>query len=609
MLSLLVKYAQDHGLASEPGFAGKNVRWGICCDKQGRFTELVEFGDIEDSRNRGRKFTFCPDLSQPELIAGGETRCHFLAETAGVICLQAKGEVDERTLRKHAYFLKMLEDASTALPALVPYWELLRTPHELDAARMAMDARKVKPNDSVTLVCEGDCALERKDWHPWWREFRGRIKAPAPRGPALELIQMRCLVSGEMKPPVGTHPAIRGLSDVGGQPNTLLVSFDKDAFGSYGLEQSANAALGADAAAAYRTALNDLIEKTGKRIGSSKVVHWFKDAVEPADDPFAILVDPPHVQEATAQKSAAELLSSISSARRANLGDNRYYALTLSGSGGRVMVRDWMDGSFAELAANVDLWFKDLSIVRLDGGGLAFDRGIKALATSCLRGRRPGADSKDFDLSVRRIADRLLRPALKSGPIPDIVAAQAIARIRAEAGVENRRGGQSITAHSSTRMAVLKAFVVRKLRAKGDDKMADQIGPSLGAATAPAYHCGRLMAVLAALQKRALGDVGAGVVQRYYAAASTSPSLVFGRLIRTSQFHLGKLEPGLAWWYEGLIAEVVETIGVAMPSVLDLESQSLFALGYYHQLADLRRKKKGFEEVEVEEENSDGQAS
>jgi CRISPR-associated protein Csd1 len=385
------------------------------------------------------------------------------------------------------------------------------------------------------------------------------------------------------------------------------VSFDKDAFGSYGLEQSANAALGADAASAYRAALNDLIEKTGKRIGSSKVVHWFKESVEPADDPFAILTDPPHVQEATAQKKAAELLASIRSGARANLGDNRYYALTLSGSGGRVMVRDWTDGSFAELAANVERWFNDLSIVRLDGDGLAFDRGIGALAASCLRARKPGSDSKDFDLSVRRIADRLLRPALKSGPIPDIVAAHAIARIRAEAGVENKKGGQSITAHSSTRMAVLKAFVVRKLRAKGDDKMADQIGPSLGAATAPAYHCGRLMAVLAALQKRALGDVGAGVVQRYYAAASTTPSLVLGRLIKTSQFHLGKLEPGLAAWYEGRIAEVAEKIGVAMPPVLDLDGQSLFALGYYHQLADLRRKKKGFEEVE--EENGDEQAN
>jgi CRISPR-associated protein Csd1 len=114
VLSLLAKYAVDHGLASEPGFAAKTVRWGICCDRLGRFTELFEFGDAEDKRNRGRKFATCPDLSQPELIAGGETRCHFLAETAGVIGLYAKGEVDDKTQRKHAYFLKMLKEASSA---------------------------------------------------------------------------------------------------------------------------------------------------------------------------------------------------------------------------------------------------------------------------------------------------------------------------------------------------------------------------------------------------------------------------------------------------------------------------------------------------------------
>jgi CRISPR-associated protein Csd1 len=189
------------------------------------------------------------------------------------------------------------------------------------------------------------------------------------------------------------------------------------------------------------------------------------------------------------------------------------------------------------------------------------------------------------------------------------VAAQAIARIRAEAGAEQKNDGKNTTAHSAARMAVLKAFVVRKFRAKGDNAMADQIKPLLEVdAGAPAYHCGRLMAVLAALQRRALGDVGAGVVQRYYAAASTTPSLVFGRLIRTSQFHLGKLEPGLAAWYEGRIAEVAEKIGAAMPPALDLDCQSLFALGYYHQLADLRRKKKGFEDV-VEEENGDEQTS
>lgn len=609
MLSLLVKYAQDHGLASEPGFTRKTVRWGICCDKQGHFTELVEFGDLEDRHNRGRTFPFCPDLGQPELIAGGETRCHFLVETAGVVALLAGGEADEKTQRKHAYFLKMLAEASAALSALGPYWQMLKSPRELEAARTAMVARKVKPNDSATLVCEGVCALELKDWHPWWREFRSRIKAPESQSPAREFNRMRCLVSGEMRQPVMTHPGIKGLSK---GPNLLLVSFDKVAFNSYGLEKSANAAVSADSAAAYRAALNDLVENAATRLGSSKVVHWFKEAVEVADDPFAILTDPPRVQEATAQKRVAELLFSIRTGKRANLGGNRYYALTLSGAAGRVMVRDWMDGSFVELAANIEQWFGDLSVVGLDGERLAFDQGIKALAESCVRKPRPGADRKEFDLSVRRISDRLLRPALNSRPIPDFVAAQAIARIRAEASVENKVDGKSITAHPSTRLAVLKAYLVRKFRSKGDNTMADQIGPSLNAdVTAPAYHWGRMMAVLAALQKKALGDVGASVVQRYYAAASTTPWLVFGRLIRTSQFHLGKLEPGLAAWYESRIAEVAEKIGVDMRSVLDLDGQSLFALGYYHQLADLRRKKKGFEELEeanAAEENVDEQA-
>ena len=602
MLSLLVKYAEGHGLAAEPGFAAKTIRWGICCDRLGRFTGLIELGDLEDRRNRGRKFTASPDFSQPELIARGETRCHFLAETAGVVSLYARGDVDEKTKKKHAYFLKMLEEASSALPVMIPYVELLGASRELEAMRSAMSARKVKPNDSVTLVCEGDYVLERREWHDWWRAFRARGKGLSDGEAAPDPNQMRCLVSGKMRTPAGTHPAIRGLSDVGGQPNTLLVSFDKEAFASYGLAQSANAAVGEVAAAAYRASLNDLIDRAGSRIGSSKVVHWFKEAVKLEDDPLSFLTDPPNVMEATALRRAAELLESARSGQRAHLAENRYYALTLSGSGGRVMVRDWMDGSFEELAENVADWFRDLAIVRLDGEGPAPDRGIRALAASCLRARRPTADSKDFDLSVRRIADRLWRPALKGGAIPDLVAAQAIARIRAEAVVENKKNGKSVTAHSPARMALLKAFAVRKFRAQGDQAMAEQIKPSLEVGTtAPAYHCGRLMAILAALQKKALGDVGAGVVQRYYAAASTTPSLVLGRLIRTSQFHLGKLEPGLANWYEGRIAEVMEKIGAEKPPVLDLDGQTLFALGYYHQLADLRRKKKGFENVEEED--------
>jgi len=107
----------------------------------------------------------------------------------------------------------------------------------------------------------------------------------------------------------------------------------------------------------------------------------------------------------------------------------------------------------------------------------------------------------------------------------------------------------------------------------------------------PAYHCGRLMAVLAAIQRAALGDVGAGVVQRYYAAASSTPALVLGRLTRQAQFHLNKINPKLTWWYESKLSAIWGSIGSEIPRTLDLEQQSLFALGYYQQLADLRTKR------------------
>jgi CRISPR-associated protein Csd1 len=104
----------------------------------------------------------------------------------------------------------------------------------------------------------------------------------------------------------------------------------------------------------------------------------------------------------------------------------------------------------------------------------------------------------------------------------------------------------------------------------------------------PAYHCGRLLAVLASLQRKALPNVEAGVIQRFYAAASATPALVLGRIVRTAQFHLDKVRsdsPGLAEWYESKIASILSAIGDTVPVTLSLEEQSLFALGYYQQMA------------------------
>ena len=124
---------------------------------------------------------------------------------------------------------------------------------------------------------------------------------------------------------------------------------------------------------------------------------------------------------------------------------------------------------------------------------------------------------------------------------------------------------------------------------------------------AAAYHCGRLLAVFANLQRAALGDVGAGVVQRYYVATSLTPGLVLGRLTSNARNHLGKLEGGLAFWYETKIADVMGRLGDGVPRILDLEGQGLFALGYYQQIAALRAGGKNANDTAATDTNIQGE--
>lgn len=101
----------------------------------------------------------------------------------------------------------------------------------------------------------------------------------------------------------------------------------------------------------------------------------------------------------------------------------------------------------------------------------------------------------------------------------------------------------------------------------------------------PAYQYGRLLAVLAEIQRAAIGK--ASVIDRFYGTASSAPAAVFGRLLRGAQPHLAKLErdrPGVATALQRRLEEVMRKIDGFYPT-LTLEQQGLFALGFYHQRA------------------------
>lgn len=110
----------------------------------------------------------------------------------------------------------------------------------------------------------------------------------------------------------------------------------------------------------------------------------------------------------------------------------------------------------------------------------------------------------------------------------------------------------------------------------------------------PAYVCGRLLGILERLQRAAMGDVNASIIDRYFGAASTSPRIVFPRLIDLAEKHLGKLRgdnPSRAKRIQNDMEEAMLMIGSPeewigeLPPTLSLEARGRFAIGFYHERA------------------------
>lgn len=573
MLHLLKEYTNKNALESEPGFKPKDVRWTIVFSNQGKFLGVVELGDTNLKRNPGRHFPKCPDFNFSDMKAGGKTKSHFLVEITRVVGLYGKDADDTKNLAKHDYFVKLLQEAGSVLPTLTVVAEQLNKPETLSAIRNRLQENKARPTDKVTLKIGPNFPIESDAWHDWWRNFRRGLYAEQPEkvkrsNKQKSDVRVRSLMTGELVEPFKVHPKITGLADVDGiAPGDALISFKQDSFCSYGLSQSENAAISENDANTYRAALNYLIKNHSQRLVGVKVVHWFKEKVAPDDDPLPWLTMGAETEELNAQHRARELLTGIRTGSRPDLQNNFYYALTLSGAAGRVMVRDWMEGQFEDLVANIMNWFDDLEILHRSGSGTA--PAPKFLAVL-------GATVRDLkDLPAPFVA-KMWHVAVKNLPIPYSALSQALARVRTDL-IKDEPANHA-------RMGLLKAYHIRKDKSQGKEA---SMRPNLNEEhPEAAYHCGRLLAVLAALQHSALGDVGAGVVQRYYAAASTTPALVLGRITSLSQHHLAKIgSPGLKHWYEKKLAAIWGRIKERVPATLTLEEQSLFALGYYQQMA------------------------
>ena len=581
MLQALVGYAerQDLGGADDAFFQAVEVHWAIPLTAEGKLAggPISYASDDPAKKQKTRRFAR-PFTSVNELGQGDKS--HFLCDSLerAVLFLDAKAPEKAAGRRvQHGYFKKLLAEAAAACPQetsrLEAILRFLADETELDALHRQLTAAKAKPTDNVLFTFGLANLLDAGEIKEFWR-VRRRGMSKASVGETGQDTRV-CIATGKLDVTLNTTDKIKGVPG-GLAVGTNLISFDKDAFCSYGLEQAQNAALSAPAELKIRLALNQLIEESRKDklvFNDTAYLHWTREAG--VDDSVEMFANPD-------EKAVRALLQAVQTGKnRQPKDETAYYAMSLSGNGARIVVRDWLESTVGEVKRHVADWFEDLAIIPPDSGDVRHDFKFGALLYGMVR-----AELAELPPAI---PTQLFHTALHGGPLPLTALAAALRRQQIEPTSEDAARRGTIVA----RMALIKACLRRSTTPfpsaapNPNHTMSDSLNPD---SDDHAYNCGCLFAVFDRLQFFALGGVNAGVVERFYASASVAPALVMGRLFRNAQFHLAKAEGGIAENIRKDFEKLSLKLGKEFRKTLSLEEQGRFALGYYHQKAEFRRR-------------------
>lgn len=594
MLKALYDYGVRNGVAIPPGFVRKKIAAYISLSSTGDFLGIEQYDD---------ELQLCPDVGS-------------LNRTMGQPIVDKVSNVLSPDGKKAESFRSFLEDCAKTVPELGLCLSALQTESTFRAICDAVSLRKLKKEQLISFKVDGIPVVSNEAVIPWWTEYRKQFKPPTFQG-------TYCLISGEMTTPPSTLPALKGLSVIGGQGDTPLICFDKPSFQSYGLKKSANAPVSEEAFSMVKDALNDLIagspamyrrEKNrdfnpvAPIFAGMKFLHWYDCQLEPQEDLIhcafsgfeedeedeeeeaspASQDDPAQTRQKEQQerRKADRLFEEIGSGVQAPILKSNYYILLISPNNGRAMVRRYEHGSYETLRANLDQWNEDIALSDRLGTGTVRSHKLAYRLQRLVKDQK-NTGIKLFEQMKKELAGitpSIVTAILNGTPLPDTVALRSLAYIRSRL-LKPDENAKFPYLPDDVACQWLKAWLVRKSRMKKEAVLSMNYDCAFPNA---AYHCGALMAVYADLQRAAMGDLNATLVQRFYASASRTPTLVLGTLERMGEVYLSQLQKdkkyGLAAIYEQRLNEVYSFFGNdgsrQLPAALNLEDQSYFALGY-----------------------------
>ena len=551
------------------GYSDEKISYALLISPDGEIKDVL---DVRDTSGK-KPFPALHTVPQPAKRTSG-IKSNFLWDKSsyvlGISTKDAKRTMQEHKAFKTSHRAGLVDSSDIGLQALLKFLDRW-TPEQFSS--LPYFKKEMLDTNFIFRLDDG----QRQYLH----------ERPAARTLHAQLLdddeveKSLCLVTGDRLPLARLHPAIKGVN--GAQSaGASIVSFNLDAFTSYGKEQGDNAPVSKAAAFAYTATLNHLLRHSEQnrqrvQIGDASVVFWAtaKDAekAEQAEDFFALILNPP-IDDASETEEVRHALKHIAEGRplreiKPDLAvDTHFFVLGLAPNASRLSIRFWLADTFEAFVDRFSQHYRDLYMEPLPWKSEpALWRLLYATAPS-----RDGK-AKAEDISPL-LAGEVMRAILNGSRYPMNLLGNTLMRFRADGDI------------SGLRVALCKAVLTRNARLNNQPNeeppvSLDTYHPDT------AYRLGRLFAVLEGIQRAALGNqINATIRDRYYGAASATPATVFPMLLRNAQNHLAKIrkeKPGFAHVLDADISEILNGMESHFPKNLSMESQGRFAIGFYHQ--------------------------
>jgi len=596
ILQALYQLAQREGLMEDPDFEPKPVAWLVRVSQEGKLLGIrgTHYTVPAEGKRKPRQVAKTFSIPRrPTGKSGTKAPSGFLVENAkyafGLPTKDKTFSPDEGT-EKSGWFREMVakcaeETNDEATRAVVSFLEDIAQRRTM--VSLPEDCRS---NDLFAFAFAPDVDLlvhQRPRVRKYWKDLRGSSGGD-------NVGQRQCLVTGIHVGEVGLFELIKKVPG-GTTSGVALVSFNKKAFESYGWSGNNNAPISRVAAESCATALNRLLnpdypdpkqpghvlpQRNLRLSADTAVCYWpAKESGEEFTSAFGGLLE-------ARPEVVKELYRSIWRGKLPEIEDeSAFYALTLTGTQGRAIVRDWFESTVAKVARNLAKHFEDLTIVRNTPKPKEHDLRPQFPMSLLLKSLAPQGDSEKIPTPL---IGELIEAALRGAPYPFSLLQRAVERTRAEIG----NNDWTDLDRRDARAALIKAVLNRRRRFFPDTTHYKEVQPDMDPTNlSEGYTLGRLMAVLERIQQEAIGDVNASVVDRYFSGASATPKTVFVRLLKNARHHVAKArddeaKAGFIFRLDKLIDELATRFDPnrnGFPAHLDLEQQGLFVLGY-HQM-------------------------